>query len=149
MIELAQFDVLGLPKPQGSKKLIRAGGKTFTKEASDDHASWRNQVAEKSKDVAAAIRDEWGQAVPLDGALGLSIRFRFPMPKSAPKRDGERRLKISAPDLSKLVRAIEDGLQAGGLIRDDARFAVYREIRKVEVTSWTGAEITITREVIA
>ena len=135
------FDVIGLPRPQGSKKAFMAGGKARMKEASDGHATWRNQVAEAARSIAAAVR----VPAPLDGPLTLGIEFRFPMPASRSKRvrDYGWAAKTTAPDLSKLVRCVEDGLQAGGLIVDDARITEYVAVHKIETTGWTGAVITI------
>ena len=67
------------------------------------------------------------------------------MPKSRPKKVRERGYapKTTAPDLDKLVRAVCDALQAGGLITSDARIATLTA-RKREVVGWTGATITLT-----
>jgi Holliday junction resolvase RusA-like endonuclease len=142
---LCEFEVIGIPAPQGSKTAFRAKtGKTVTKESNAlGHAAWRNAVAER----ATRARDHIAWGGPFDGPLGLSIDFRFPMPASRPKR--LRALgeipKVSAPDTSKLVRCVEDALQAAGLVVDDARFCAI-EARKVETTGWTGASIRVTRE---
>lgn len=138
------FEIIGDPKPQGSKTAFMAGGKARVKERhSDTHAVWRNQVAQVARDLA----DAPDVPAPLDGPLILDVRFRFAMPKSRPKRIREQgsQPKTTAPDLSKLVRALEDGLQAGGLITDDARFWNITTT-KVETTGWTGAEIIITHD---
>lgn len=138
------FEIIGDPKPQGSKTAFRVGNHARVKEDGGlAHATWRNQVARVAKDLA----DANDVAAPLDGALVLDVEFRFPMPKSRSKRI--RALgttpKTTAPDTSKLVRALEDGLQAGGLIVDDAR--IHRiTATKVETTGWTGATVTISQE---
>jgi Holliday junction resolvase RusA-like endonuclease len=138
---LVSFDVLGVPYPQGSKRAFMAGGKARMREASGlNHASWRNAVAEKAR----AMRNEVG---PFDGPLGLTVAFRFPMPKTRTKaaRTAGVHPKTAAPDLDKLVRTIGDALEASGLIVSDAcicRIAA----TKVETTDWTGASITLTRE---
>lgn len=141
------FDIVGDPRPQGSKRAFVANGRAVVTEASGTaHASWRNQVATAARDATGLHWDDV-DGFPLDGALHLDVTFRFPMPKSRPKRVREIgwALKTTAPDTSKLVRALEDGLQAGGLIVDDARFStVYA--RKLEVVGWTGAVIRIERD---
>lgn len=138
-----EFEIIGDPKPQGSKKAFRVGNHARMEEDGGlAHATWRNQVAQVARDVADSLDER-----PLDGALVLRVEFRFAMPKSRPKYIRERGQvpKTTAPDTSKLVRALEDGLQAGGLVVDDARF--WRiDATKVEVTGWTGAIVTITRE---
>lgn len=134
------FDVLGIPKPQGSKRAFVAGGRAImTEDQRSDHAVWRNQVAETARTIALGTN-----GTPLDGPLRLAVTFRHPMPKSRPKRlrDAGEAPRTTSPDLDKLVRAICDGLQAGGLIVDDAR--IHQLVAsKVETTGWTGATITI------
>jgi len=136
------FEVVGLPKPQGSKVAFNAGGRARMKEAGGaEHAAWRNQVAQ----VARNIAQHADVPAPLDGPLELSILFRFPMPASRSKATralGEV-AKTTAPDLSKLIRAVEDSLTAAGLIADDARIARYGRMSKVETTGWTGCTIEI------
>ena len=133
------FDVLGTPTPQGSKTkmpngaMVEGGSKT-QREA---RRHWRGAVAWQAREVAAG-------RPPLDGPLSLDVEFRFAMPSSRRKaeREAGRIAKVTAPDLDKLVRSVGDGLQAGGLIRDDAR--IYQILaRKVEVVGWTGATIRL------
>ena len=66
------------------------------------------------------------------------------MPKSRPAAARRRGWahKTTAPDLDKLLRAVGDSLQAGGLIADDAAIASITAT-KIETTSWTGAVVTI------
>lgn len=144
--EPIRFEVLGLPAPQGDKSAVIIGGKPRLIEGKrgsgrDRHKTWRTVVADAARDIADDL-DE-----PLDGPLGLSVEFRFPMPASRRKADRVAgwALKTTAPDLDKLIRALGDSLEAGGLIVSDARFCAI-EARKVEVTGWTGAVVEITRE---
>lgn len=137
------FEIIGDPKAQGSKVAFMAGGKARMKEQSGlNHATWRNQVA----DVARTIAEHVDVPAPLDGPLTLNVEFRFRMPKSRPARIralGEHP-KTTAPDTSKLVRALEDGIQAAGLITDDARFWCITAFKVETVTGWTGASVTVT-----
>lgn len=135
------FDIVGIPHQQGSKQrfgkvMVEAG----TAESRAKHKAWRGVVAERAREVC----DELG--VQFDGPLQLEVVFRFPMPASRSKAD--RLLgtipKVSAPDLDKLIRALGDGLTAGGLIRDDARVATIIAM-KLEVTAWTGATVCISK----
>jgi Holliday junction resolvase RusA-like endonuclease len=136
------FEVLGLPSPQGSKTRMPNGAMLDgrSKGARDRHRDWRSSVAQAARDVA----EHEDITAPLDGALTLGVEFRFPMPKSRSKRLREigYNPKTTAPDLDKLVRALCDGLQAGGLITDDARFHLIAA-RKVEVVGWTGAAVAV------
>lgn len=158
MTVLAELKVIGVPKAQGSKRAFVIPGKNGTKAraamvdaAGTAGSQWRDAVAQAAKNLADGILDSGQQShnvPPFTGPLGLSVEFRFPMPKSRTKAQHHqgRIYKTSAPDTSKLVRSLEDGLQAAGLIKDDALFVAI-EAMKTEVTGWTGAVITITREV--
>lgn len=141
---MISFEVIGIPKPQGSMKAFNAGGHAHMKPSGGAaFASWRNAVAQAARDVAESDDVD----APFDGALGLSVDFLFPMPssaKAAERRHG-RRWKTTAPDTDKLLRTIGDAMTAAGLVRDDARFVAIIAT-KVETTGWTGAVIRITRE---
>lgn len=138
---MIEFEVIGVPKPQGSMKAFSAGGQARIKPSGGAaFASWRNAVAQAAKDVADG-------APALDGALELKVAFRFPMPTSRPKavRAFGECWKTTAPDADKLLRCVGDALTASGLITDDARF-VDISATKIETTGWTGAVITITHK---
>ncbi len=140
-----EFEVLGLPAPQGSKTRMPNGAMVEAGSASGRlrHKDWRTAVADAAREVA----EHDDVAAPLDGPLGLSVEFRFPMAQSRPKavRALGRAWKVSKPDTDKLLRSVGDALTVGGLIVDDARFVAVEAV-KVEVTGWTGAIIRITRE---
>lgn len=155
MTTLVEFEVIGVPCPQGSMKAFAVGGRAMVKPSGGlKFAQWRNAVAQAGHDLVVTRAGEWAAEVgggdfefPLDGALGLSVEFRFPMPAGRPKavREYGRAWKTTAPDTDKLIRCIGDALTASGLITDDARFVAV-EATKVETTGWTGAIVTITRE---
>lgn len=131
------FDVIGSPAAQGSKRHV---GNGVMVEQSKKLAPWRATVAARAADIARGVEQ-------FDGPLALEVEFRFPMPASRPKSAREAGIapKVTAPDLDKLIRAVGDALTESGLIRDDARIATVTA-RKHEVTGWTGAVITISRE---
>lgn len=110
--------------------LVEAGGL--------DHARWRNAVADAAKHIADAREG------PMQGPLRLDVVYRFPMPASRPKaaRSAGLAWKTTAPDRDKLDRAICDGLQASGLIGNDAQICAGESV-KYEVVGWTGATITL------
>lgn len=151
MTVLAELRVIGVPKPQGSKRAFVVNGQArMTESAGAAGAQWRDAIAVAAKNLADRILDTASHShnvPPFTGPLGLSVEFRFPMPKSRTKAQHlqGRIYKTTAPDTSKLVRSLEDGLQAAGLIKDDALFVAI-EASKVETTGWTGAVVTITRE---
>jgi Holliday junction resolvase RusA-like endonuclease len=137
---MISFDIVGDPAAQGSKKAFVMHGKARMVEAAGaKHTHWRNAVA----DAARTARDQLDAA--LDGPLKIDVQFRFKMPAS--RSSAVRQLgwmwKVSAPDADKLLRSLGDGLQAGGLITDDARI-VFGQFEKVEVLDqWTGAHVEI------
>lgn len=139
------FLVHGVPAPQGSKSAVMVAGRPRVIEGKGQagrakHTAWRSDVAT----AAHALADEAGQ---FDEPLAIEFTFRLPMPRSRPKRlqaVGEHPSSVK-PDLDKLIRSTLDGLVAGGLLRDDA-LAHAISARKLEVTGWTGAVITITTE---
>lgn len=65
--------------------------------------------------VTKAARNVMAGRPPLEGPLSVSLRFRMPIPKSAPKRDriamaaGEI-AHTSRPDADNLAKAILDGI---------------------------------------
>lgn len=152
MTVLAELKVVGVPRPQGSRRAFVVNGKArMTDAAGAAGAQWRDAVAQAAVHCADRLLDTATHShnvPPFTGPLGLSVTFRFPMPKSRTKKQHAAGTipKLSAPDLSKLVRSLEDGLQAAGLIKDDALFCAL-EASKVEIASgWTGAVVVITRE---
>lgn len=154
---IVAFRVIGDPKPQGSKSAFAAkgSGRIMTKESGGvGFAAWRNLVSEAALTARDSYRppeDLFGvhhDPMPLDGPLRLVARFTFRMPESRPKRErlpGGWCWKTTAPDESKLLRLIEDSMQAAGLIKDDARFAEH-VLSKIEVLEGeTGVHIEIHR----
>lgn len=138
---MIDFEVIGIPKPQGSMKAFAVGGRARLKPSGGaEFAAWRNAVSHAARDVAG--HDD--VRAPLSGPLALEVTFRFPMPASRPKRvrDAGEALKVTAPDVDKLLRTIGDALSASGLIGDDAQFSQVFG-RKVETTGWTGAAIRL------
>lgn len=105
---MIEFDVYGLPAPQGSKRHV-GGGRMI--ESSKKVAPWREDVrhaAERAKSEA-----------PLDGPLRMHVCFTLPKPVSAPKT--RRTYPHRKPDIDKLLRSTLDAITSSGLWRDDAQ----------------------------
>lgn len=145
MIEPVLFVVYGDPSPQGGTKSVpintKSGKRIYRKvtEGGVNLKSWRQEIA-----GAAEIQAQTHGCH--DGPLRLEVEFRFAMPKSRPRWAILQKflLRISAPDLDKLVRAVGDSLTAGGLIVDD-RLICQCKSSKVEVfEGWTGVAIRVT-----
>lgn len=105
------------PAPQGSKTQgVTRDGRPFMREsASKQLKPWRAAVTDAAKTAIAAAPGEW---TPLDGDLELTAVFFLRAPKTMPHG---RTNPTTKPDLSKLLRAIEDSLTDAKAIVDDAR----------------------------
>ncbi len=81
--------------------------------------------------VEAVVQEQARSGAPLlDGPIVAWVCFYLPKPKSAPK--SRRVWPDRKPDLSKLLRAIEDPMK-GKLIADDARIVRFARLEKVYV----------------
>jgi len=129
-----EFEVVGLPAAQGSKRHV---GNGVMVETSKNLKPWRAAVAAAARDIAADV----GQ---YDEPLHMEVCFRFPMPKSrrAAVRSLGIALKTTAPDLDKLIRSTGDALTTSGLIRDDALICSVHA-SKLEVVGWSGAVVRL------
>lgn len=114
------FSVLGEPRAQGSKRafvhkathtavMVEAGGEALR--------TWR-------QDIAGQVRAELNGDGPIEGPVKLTAFFFVRQPKK-PRWN----LPATRPDADKLLRALADGLQAGGALRDDAQI-VTLSVRK-------------------
>lgn len=139
------FFVPGVPVAQGSKKSL-GPGRPWIEANKDRLMPWRDSVAH-------AARAAWGQWEADDwlfpGPVRLDLVFSFPRPKShyrTGSHAGELRAdaplwKTSAPDLSKLVRAVEDAITIAGIWRDDAQVAQLHAVKQYAHTP--GLAVTI------
>jgi Holliday junction resolvase RusA-like endonuclease len=134
------FTVLGVAAPQGSKKLnpIFRGAK-----GSPDRQFVGTRVGDDNpktmpwrQDVAARAREAMLGAPQLLRSVILTVVFEFPRPKShyrtgryaSELRADAPRHVATKPDLSKLVRAIEDAM-TGIVWRDDSQVAAVRAMK--------------------
>lgn len=108
---MIRFAVRGTPVPQGGIRSL-GKGRPSVHGNQDTLLPWRSHVqieAQRARDGAP----------PLDGPVHLEATFTVRKPKSAPKR--RTTWPITRPDLSHLVRAIEDACTAAGVWRDDSQ----------------------------
>lgn len=103
-------DISGRPAPQGSKKSI--GNNRFI-EASKYLPAWRKACAIAAQEAADAVG--WDTT---DEPVELEVVFYLPRPATIPPR--KRFMPIKPPDLSKLIRGIEDSF-TGIIWTDDAQ----------------------------
>ncbi len=71
--------------------------------------AWRKLVTEKLEAANAGCEQ-------LNGALSLQVIFFMPRPKTV-----KREFPITAPDLDKLIRSINDSATDAGVIKDDSQ----------------------------
>lgn len=136
------FTVYGKAAPAGSKSLGRTkAGAAFVRDSSGDRGKhWRTSVGQ----VAAAAMQ--GHA-PLDGPLSLEATFYVARPQThRSKRGGLVQsappFPVTRPDLTKLLRAIEDAM-TGIVWRDDAQ-VIEQTARKVYDDADKGVRVVIT-----
>jgi Holliday junction resolvase RusA-like endonuclease len=139
-----RLTVIGVPVPQGSKTAhpfrrkdgslgvaVHEGGKAAALK------DWRRAIAD-------AARGYWprqgaGMGIPISGPVFMHVTFYLPRPKSSPKK---RTLPDSKPDLSKLIRAVEDALSKIAY-EDDARITDIVAHKQFAVDRPPGVEIEI------
>lgn len=108
---MIQFDVPGIPAPQGSHRAFMRPGARYPVVVHDNARTkpWRALVA------LAAMPHR--PSPLLSGAVSLTVRFYLPRPKSLPKRVLHH---TKRPDVDKLVRSLCDSLK-GVIWEDDAQ----------------------------
>lgn len=129
------FTVHGTPAPQGSKRAFVVGNRARVVEDSKKSAPWRDSVA------AAAV-DAMAGAAPIEGPVEVTVTFLFVRPASVTEH--ARPLPSVRPDIDKLIRAVLDGLTAGGVYTDDSRVTDLHTRKRYGTVA--RAEITV-REV--
>lgn len=110
--------VHGLPAPQGSKTRTQWG----VREDNRRTKPWRQTVA-------AAVAEKMNGSGPIVGPAQIEARFCFPRPldhfgtgrNAGVVKASAPYWKATAPDVTKLMRAIEDGMVEGGAFRNDAQ----------------------------
>lgn len=119
------FSVLGVPAPQGSFRAAysQKSKRAFVVQSCKRTMPWRQEVAAKAEQAKDGQR-----VLTLEGPLKLTAYFFMPRPKG---HYGKKGLRPSAPqfpdkkpDLSKLVRALEDAM-TGIVYVDDAQIVLY------------------------
>lgn len=121
--DIITLEVLGIPQPQGSKTayvrnghatIVEAGNNT----ARSNHAAWRQAIATEARDRCIRWQHSQGRLWhPIDGPCQVIIDFRFPKPKSSPKK---RLWPDTKPDIDKLARSVLDAI-TGLIITNDSR----------------------------
>ena len=105
--------VPGLPIGQG--RLSSMGPGRMVHSNAKTLLPWREQIAAHTR---WAMNDA-GITEPLEGPMALTATFTMPRPKSAPK---SRWAPDRRPDLSHLLRALEDATVLAAAVVDDSQY---------------------------
>ena len=150
---LLTFPVFGTPVAQGSKVHRVINGHVISTESAD--MKTKHQPAHRLKNwrktigmAARVAMAEMVQTEPICDAVVLSARFYVQRPhthfkKSGGLRKGKPLAKITAPDLSKYIRALEDALTDAGVWKDDSLVCGYRDCGKFWTSEPAGAMVAI------
>lgn len=115
------FSALGEPVGQGNIRHF-GKGRPSVHQNQERLLPWREHVQHCAEKALAGLDD-----FPLLGPVQLSVYFTVRKPVAAPKR--RRTYPVKRPDLSHLVRAVEDALQAGGVFKDDSQVIDLRAVK--------------------
>lgn len=117
---MASFVIPGKPFAWKRPRFNRASGATFNDATQEAYFSTVASIAQRHTNG------------PIDGPVSLGVAATFAMPKSWSKKKRAAmagQLHTQKPDLSNLVKAIEDACNRV-LFSDDAQVAVYDECSK-------------------
>lgn len=134
---VVSFSMIGVPRGQGRPRATARRGFATVYKAGKDRAY--------EKSVAGVARAHMGDRAPMEGPVSLSLRFRLPIPKSETKRvraamaSGEI-APTTKPDLSNMVKAIEDGMN-GVVFVDDSQ--VVRSFQTKIYAEQPGVDIRV------
>jgi crossover junction endodeoxyribonuclease RusA len=125
--------ILGEPAPQGSKRHVGGG---ILVDSCKRLPEWRS-------DVRNGCLDEHGQPkARIEGPVYLSLEFALRRPKSLPKTKKVHHTK--RPDMSKLVRAVEDAITSAGIWIDDSYVCASNVTKRyAEPGEQTGCHIKV------
>lgn len=114
---MLEFTVYGVAQPAGSKKAFVLPGtnRAVVTDANSKSKPWQAEVRNAAIEHIQAEHMTENGFLLLDGPLSLGIIVYLPKPKSV-----KREHPTVRPDLTKLVRGIEDAL-TGIVWRDDAQ----------------------------
>lgn len=121
------FWIDGVPAAQGSKKHV---GRGIMVEANEKLPAWRKAIENKSRETYTGE--------PLD--IPVTVRADFFLPK--PKKP-RWLVPATALDTDKLQRALGDGLEKGGVLKNDARIVKWVAEKHYAKDGRTGCQVTI------
>lgn len=131
---IVEFNVNGMPSPQGSKTAVTVGGKARVIDKNPKALkAWRNAVDAAARETGG----HFGAHVP----LLVQVVFRLPRGKTV-----TRKYPTTRPDLDKTLRATYDALTTSGLIHDDSQIVESSERKRYALDNEEpGARIRVSR----
>ena len=155
MSDLIQFTVLGRPQQRGSKTPWlprRADGSLVVKNGRPVIATMDSNKRSKAwmDCVRSAAAEAFGQRELLRGPIELTVVFYFSRPRShfgtgrraCVLKDSAPHCHAQSPDLSKLMRALEDGI-TGAIWHDDRQVCRYGYCRREWTLEQQRAEVSV------
>ena len=138
-----QFEVPGVPQPQGSTRSFARGGKVVTTSDNPQLRPWRDAVCWHARQAMAG-------RTQFDGPVVVSAIFWLPRPAGhfgsgrnvAQLRPSAPIHPAVKPDLDKLLRAVLDAFSEAGVWRDDAQVVKLGRVGKW-YSNLPGAHITV------
>lgn len=124
-----QFDVEGIPVPQGSFRHI-GNGRIIA--ANPKLNAWRETIAVKAQEADTRL---------LDVPVTIDLVFVMPRPKSV-----TRRYHTVKPDIDKLARATLDSISLERytqILKDDSYVTDLHAAKRYTLDGWTGVHIKI------
>jgi Holliday junction resolvase RusA-like endonuclease len=142
--------VVGVPRPQGSKKAFynaKIGRAMIVDDNDVKLRTWRQDVVTTT---VAILKAERRAALAPRTALDVAITFMMPRPKGHWRsgrnahllRDDAPARPSTKPDIDKLARSTLDALRDAGVYVDDAQ-VVGLQARKIWATERVGAVIDV------
>jgi Holliday junction resolvase RusA-like endonuclease len=130
-----QLFVEGKPVPQGSKKAFKRGNQIVLVEANPALKQWRADVC-----LAAKLELMAQNCVePFTDAVHVSYTFIIPRPVSV-----KRLWPSVAPDLDKLIRAVNDSLTDARVWSDDSLVVSLDAVERYAENEPPGVYLTVT-----
>jgi Holliday junction resolvase RusA-like endonuclease len=112
--EYVHVIIFGKPQPQGSTKAFAVKNRAYITDSNKNLRPWRQQVSLSSM---FAMKERGQKCLDRSIPVKMTVDFFFDKPKST-KRSILH--KVTRPDLSKLTRAVEDGM-TGIVFADDSQ----------------------------
>lgn len=116
-----------MPASQGSKRHV---GRGIMIEANKQLPAWRKAIEDTAREIH---KNE-----PIDQPVIVRADFFLPKPKRP-----RWLVPATALDLDKLQRALGDGLEKGGVLKNDSRIVTWIATKHYATDGRTGCQVTV------